>query len=123
MCPHYEEDLFLLTGATSGFYVTGGLTLNITKAVQIALMDHVTIKSVSSAAGVGSATAVIPQVQAIVGSESGQAFRARAYIIASTGGSGSLVIAQSGQLTEMSPGSGTAALLQGLPIHVSYEGT
>ncbi len=123
MVQHFEEDIILLTGATSGFYVTGGLTINITKGVQIQLLDHVTIKSVSSAPGVGSATLTLPQIQAIVGSESGQAFRLRAYIIATTGTSAGLVSAQSGQLQEMSPGSGTAALIQGLPIHVSYEGT
>jgi hypothetical protein len=110
---HYEEDIFLQTGATSGTYTTGGLTVNVTKGVQIQLFDHLTVKSVSSAPAIGfSGQTVI--VEEIVGSESGQAFRIRAYITALSG------VGVSGTFTELAPGS---ALLQGLPIHVSYEGT
>jgi len=117
---HYEEDFFLLTGATSGTYTTGGLALLVTKSVQIQLLDHVTVKATSSASGAQANQLTTPQVQEIVGSESGQAFRVRAYIIGQTG-TGLLVSSQSGQLAEYAPG--TAAPLQGLPIHVSYEGT
>jgi hypothetical protein len=109
---HYEEDIFLLTGATSGFYVTGGLQVLITKSVQIQLLDHVTQKAVSSAASLGWSGST-PIYAPVVASESGQAFRLRAYG-AISGASGS------GLFTELPPGS---AMLQGLPIHVSYEGT
>jgi hypothetical protein len=113
MCPHYEEDIFLQTGATSGTYTTGGIQVLVTKSVQIALFDHVTVKAVSSAPSIGySGQTVI--AQEVVGSESGQAFRLRAYANALSG------VGVSGLFTELAPGS---ASLQGLPIHVSYEGT
>jgi hypothetical protein len=106
---HYEEDIFLLTGATSGSYVTGGITVPVVKSVQIQLFDHVTAKAVSSAPGVGY-SGNVPYYAEVVGSESGQVFRLRAY--EQTGVSGGLV--------EYPPNS---TVLQGLPIHVSYEGT
>jgi len=106
---HYEEDIFLLTGATSGNYTTGGITVLVTKSVQIQLFDHVTAKAASSAPAIGFSGS-IPVYAEVVGSESGQAFRLRAY--ESTGVSGGPF--------ELAPNS---TLLQGLPIHVSYEGT
>jgi hypothetical protein len=110
---HYEEDIFLQTGATSGTYTTGGIQVNVVKSVQIQLFDHATVKATSSAPAIGfSGQTVI--VQEIVGSESGQAFRLRAYESALSGSGAS------GTFTEIAPGS---TLLQGLPIHVSYEGT
>jgi hypothetical protein len=110
---HYEEDMFLQTGATSGTYATGGIAVLVTKSVQIQLFDHVTGKAVSSAPGVGtSGSAVL--FEEIIASESGQAFRLRAYQSALSGAGAS------GLFVELAPGS---SALQGLPIHVSYEGT
>ena len=118
---HYEEDIVLLTGATSGFYTTGGLNVLVTKSVQIQLFDHATIKAVSSGPNASYSSLIIPQVAEVQGSESGQAFRLRVYQpgFALSGGNYTLI---SGDNSEVAPGTNPFGL-QGLPIHVSYEGT
>jgi hypothetical protein len=119
MPPHYEEDIILLTGATSGNYTTGGINVVVTKSVQIQLFDHATIKAVSSAANTSYSSVIVPQIAEVQGSESGQAFRLRVYQpqYAFSGGEFALI---SGYNGEIAPGS---TVPQGLPIHVSYEGT
>ena len=118
---HYEEDILLLTGATSGFYTTGGINVLVTKSVQIQLFDHATIKAVSSAPNTSYSSVIIPQIAEVQGSESGQAFRLRVYQpqYALSGGQYALI---SGDNGEVAPGANPIGL-QGLPIHVSYEGT
>ena len=103
MVQHYEEDLTIGSTVT---YASGGIALVVAKGVQVSLVDHVTAKATSSAALSG----VIPLVAAVQGSESGQAFKIRAY-----GQSGT-----SGVFTEIAGGS---SQLQGQVVHVSYEGT
>lgn len=103
MVQHYEEDITIGAAVT---YTSGGISLLVVKGVQVQLVDHVTPKALSSAALSGT----IPIVAAVQGSESGQAFKLRAY-------------QQSGVSGLFSELGGGSTQLQGQPIHVSYEGT
>jgi hypothetical protein len=111
---HYEEDLVFQGGVFSGIYPTGGATMLVTKGVQLILIDSVLAKAASSAAGVGFSNLIVPAFAAVQGSESGQAFRVRAYSAVSGAG-------VSGFDTEFPPGA--LAGLTGLPVHVAYEAT
>ncbi len=100
---HYEEDITFGAGVT---YAAGGLVLSVIKGAQIELVDHITVKSTSSAVLGGSTV----NVQAVQKSESGQSFKIRSFQVGGT----------SGALTELPSGS---TALQSVPLHVSYEGT
>jgi len=101
---HYEEDL-TVSGTTT--YTSGGIVFYVQKSVQIQLFDMIQAKAASGSLTISGTIPVWAEVQ---GSESGQAFRAKAYQQSGV----------SGLLPEIAPGS---TELQNLPVHVSYEGT
>ena len=108
---HYEEDITIGAGVT---YPTGGLSIIVTKGIQVLLVDNVGMKAFSTAPGVGNSSQ-IASVAAVVGSESGQAFRLKAYSAVSAVGA-------LGTLQEITAGA-TSSLLNGNVVHVAYEGT
>jgi hypothetical protein len=100
---HYDEDIAIGAAVT---YTSGGIPVTVAKGVQITLVDSVTAKALSSAGLSGT----LPLLAAVQGSESGQAFKIRAYQQSGT----------SGLFAELGGGS---TELQNQPLHVAYEGT
>lgn len=99
---HFEEDI-----SVPATYTSGGTTGTVVQAKGISLVDYAYLKATS-----GTGTTTYPVAMAVVGSESGQAFKFRLFQVP---GSSSGVQ----NLVEIASGTSMA----GYTLHVSYEGT